>query len=52
MQSKVMEDLTVFNAREVKRAAAEERERDEIPLQKDSESRSRRQSRPSVLSEN
>ena len=29
MQSKGMEDLVAFSAREVRRAAAEERERDE-----------------------
>ena len=52
MQLKGMEDLAAFNAREVKRAAAEERERDGITLLKDNESQSRRQSHPSKLSEN
>ena len=49
-----MEDLAAFSVREVKRAAAEERERDEygIRLQKDSESQSKRQSHPSKLSKN
>ena len=45
-----MENLAAFSAKEVKRAAAEERERDEIPLQKNSESQSRRQSHLSELS--
>ena len=53
MRPKEMEDLAAFSAREVKRAAAEEREREaSIPLLKDSEVQSRRQSHPSELSEN
>ena len=51
MQLKGMEDLAAFKVKEVKRAAAEEREIS-IPLLKDSESQSRRQSHPSKLSEN
>ena len=47
MRSKELEDLATFTAREVKRAAAEERE-SSIPLHKDSGS----QSHPSKLSEN
>ena len=46
MQLKGMEDLAAFSAREVKRAAAEEKETS-IPLQKDSGS----QSHSSKLSE-
>ena len=46
-----MEDLASSSAREVKRAAVEEREETSIPLQKDSESQSRRQSHPSEPSE-
>ena len=52
MRSKGMEDLAPFSAREVKRAAAEEREKMSILLQKDSWCQSRRQSHPSKLSEN
>ena len=44
MWPKGMEDLAAFIAREIKRAAAEKRKRDEyIPLQKDSERQSKRQ---------
>ena len=50
--AKGMEDLTAFSVREVKRAAAEERDEYGIRLQKDSESQSKRQSHPSKLSEN
>ena len=52
MRPKGMEDLAAFSAREVKRAAAEERERDEYSSAKDSESQNKRQSHPSELSEN
>ena len=53
MWPKGMEDLAAFSAREVTRAAAEEREREtSIPLLKDSESQSKRQSHPGELSEN
>ena len=52
MRPKGMENLSTFSAREVKRAAAEERERYEYSSQKDSKSQSRRQSHPSELSEN
>ena len=39
MRPKEMEDLAAFSAREVKRAAAEKREKEtSIPLQKDGES--------------
>ena len=48
MRLKEMEDLAAFSVREVKRAAAEERERDE----KDNRSLSMRQSHLSELSEN
>ena len=51
MRPKEMEDLAAFSAREVKRAAVEEREDTSIPLQKDSENQSRRQSHPIELSE-
>ena len=51
MRPKGMEDEATFSAREVKRAAAEKEKETSIPLQKDSESRSRRQSHPSELSE-
>ena len=58
MRPKGMEDLVAFSAREVKRAAAEEREQQQrkeketsIPLQMGSESQSRRQSHPRELSE-
>ena len=51
MRPKGMEDLAAFSAREVKRAAAEERERESISLQKYSESQSRRESHPSEPSE-
>ena len=48
-----MEDLTAFNVREVNRAAAEERERYEYSsAEENSESRSKKQSRPNELSEN
>ena len=49
MRSKGMENEATFSAREVKRAATEKET--SIPLQKDSESQSRRQSHPSELSE-
>ena len=52
MRPKGMEDLAAFKVREVKRAAGEERERDGIPLLKDSESQNKRQSHPSELFEN
>ena len=52
MWSKGMEDLAVFSAREEKRAAAEERERDEYSSAEGSGSRSRRQSHLNELSEN
>ena len=52
MRLKGIKDLAAFSAREVKRAAAEERDEYEgIPLQKDSGGQSRRQSRSSELSE-
>ena len=53
MRPKGMEDLAAFSAREVKRAAAEEkkRERDEYSSEKDSVSQNRRQSHSSELSE-
>ena len=47
--------MAAFNAREVKRAAAEESERERektIPLQKDSEGQRKRQSHPKKLLEN
>ena len=52
MRPKGMENLAAFSAREVKRAAAEERERDEYSSAEDSESQSRRLSHPSELSKN
>ena len=52
MRPRGMEDLAAFKVKEVKRAAAEEREETSIPLLKDSESQSKRQSHPSELSEN
>ena len=52
MRPKGMEDLAAFSARELKKAAAEERKETNIPLQKNSESQSRWQSHPSELSEN
>ena len=52
MRPKGMEDLAAFIAREVKRAAAEERERDEYSSAEGQWSQSRRQSYPSELSEN
>ena len=51
MRPKGMEDLAAFSAREVKRAAAEERERDEYFSAKGSGSQSKKQSNPSELSE-
>ena len=45
-----MEDLAAFSAREVKRAAAETER--SISLQKDSKSRSKRESHPNELSQN
>ena len=51
MQPKGMEDLAVFSAREVKRAAAEERERDQYSSAKEQRESNRRQSLPSKLSE-
>ena len=50
MRPKGMEDLAAFSAREVKRAAAEEKEETSIPLLRDSENQSRRQSHSSKLS--
>ena len=52
-----MDDLAAFNVGEVKRAATEERESEReretsTALQKDSESRNKRQSHPNELSEN
>ena len=44
MRPKEMEDLAAFSVREVKRAAAEERERDQYSLQKDGESQSKKSS--------
>ena len=52
MRPKGMGDLAAFSAREVKRVAAEERERDEYSIQTDSESQSKKQSHPSELFEN
>ena len=52
IRPKEMENLAAFSAREAKRAAAEEREIDSIPLQKDNESRSKRQNHSNELSEN
>ena len=52
MRPKRMEYSAVFNAREVKRATAEERERDEYSSAEDNESRSKKQSHPNELSEN
>ena len=51
MRPKGMEDLAAFSAREVKRAAAAEERETSIPLQKDSDSLSRRQSHLSEISE-
>ena len=51
MRPKGMKDLAAFSAREVKRAAAKERERDEYFSQNDSKSQSRKQSHLSELSE-
>ena len=51
MRPKEIEDLAAFSAREVKRAAAKERDRDEYSSE-DSESQSPRESHPSELSEN
>ena len=50
MRPKEMEDLAAFSTREVKRAAAEER--DEYSSAEGSESQYRRQSHPSEISEN
>ena len=47
---KGMKNLAAFNAKKVKRVVAEEREREKcISLQKDSESQSKKQSRPNGL---
>ena len=48
MQPKGIEDLAAFTVKKVKRAA-EEKERDKISLQKDSESQSKKQSHSSFL---
>ena len=49
-----MENLAAFSVREVKKAAAQKRKDKvtSISLQKDSESRSKKQSHPKELSEN
>ena len=52
MRRKVMENLVAFSVKEVKRAAAEKRERDEYFSAEDSENRSKKQIHPSKLSEN
>ena len=52
MRPKGMEDLAALSAREVQRAAAEENKGTSIPLQKDSESQSKKQSHSNKLSEN
>ena len=52
MLPKGMEDLAAFSAREVKRAAAGKEKETSNPLQKDSESQSKRESLPSKLCEN
>ena len=41
-----MEDLAAFSAREVKRAAAEKREKTSIPLKKDSKGQTKKLSHP------
>ena len=46
MQPKGMEDLAAFSAREVKRAAAEEKKETSILLQINSESHSKKQAIP------
>ena len=52
-QLKEMENLGAFSVREVKRAAAEESERERVFLcKKNSKSQSKRQSYPNKLSEN
>ena len=52
MRPKGMEGLAAFSIREVMKVGAEEREKDKFTLQKNSESRSKKQSYPSKLSEN
>ena len=52
MRPRGTEDLATISVREVKRAAAVKKKVTSIPLQKDSESRSKRQSHPNELSEN
>ena len=47
-----MEDLTAFSVRQVKRVAAEERERDDGSSAESNESQSKKQSFLSKLSEN
>ena len=47
-----MENLAAFNAREVMRAASEEKKERSITLQKTNECQSKRQSRPNELSQN
>ena len=51
MRLKEMETLVTFSAREVKKGAAEKKERS-IPLQKDRKSRSKRKSHLNKLCEN
>ena len=47
-----MENLVAFGIREVKRAVAEEKERDEYSLVQDSESRNKKESHSNELSKN
>ena len=51
MRSREMKNLAAFSVREVKRVAAEQR-KTSISLQKDSGSRSKKQSYPNELSKN
>ena len=52
MRPKGMEDLAVFGVKRKKEQLQRKEKETSIPLQKDSESRSKRQSHPSELSEN
>ena len=51
MRPKGMEDLAAFSVREVKTVTAKEEKKMSIPLPKDSESQSKKQSHPSELSD-
>ena len=52
MRPNGIEDLAAFSAREVKKQQQRKEKETSIPVQRDSESQCRRQSRSSELSEN